>query len=246
MSLFDFFKSESKNPSLDLSDFKFLSDDHTRYENGRPTNSNNKGAWRGIRVKSSDNSTFFVTMYNMVENHPIWGDNIQMAEKRMKFQEEDNLKIILRGVGTDQMGASFADYGLTLHKSSGNVNKVTLHMFNRSVDIIYDKAGTNKSSERMGPLSDFEKFKIFNQEWKTKMPMAEKMRIAMESDTINNRGSKAYRNDEYEEAIEHFEHALSVMPINTDALHNLKLCYSEIGDYKKSEEMASRLDYLKS
>ena len=53
MGLFDFFKSENnKKPSIDLTDFKFLSDDHTRIENGRPTTANNKGAWRGIRVKT--------------------------------------------------------------------------------------------------------------------------------------------------------------------------------------------------
>ena len=62
-------------------------------------------------------------MYNMNENHPVWGDNIQMAEKRMKILEETNDKIILRGFGTDAMGASFADYGITLHKLNGNVNK---------------------------------------------------------------------------------------------------------------------------
>jgi len=101
MGLFDFFKSgESKKPSIDLTDFKFLSDDHTRIENGRPTTANNKGAWRGIRVKTSDNQTFFVTMYNMNENHPVWGDNIQMAEKRMKVIEENNEKTILRGFGS--------------------------------------------------------------------------------------------------------------------------------------------------
>src|SRR5258708_22772629 len=101
MGLFDFLKAGSNKPSIDLTDFKFLSDDHTRIENGRPTQANNKGAWRGIRVKTSDNTTFYVTMYNMNENHPVWGDNIQMAEKRMKILEETNDKIVLRGFGTD-------------------------------------------------------------------------------------------------------------------------------------------------
>ena len=141
MGLFDFFKSsDNKRPSIELSDFKFLSDDHTRIENGRPTTANNKGAWRGIRVKTSDNQTFYATMYNMNENHPVWGDNIQMAEKRMKVIEETNDKIILRGFGSDAMGASFADYGLTLHKSNNNVTKVTLHMHDRNIDIVYQKS----------------------------------------------------------------------------------------------------------
>src|SRR5688572_26123086 len=111
MGIFDFFKSDVRKPSIDLTDFKFLSDDHTRIENGRATSADNKGAWRGIRVKTSDNNTFYVTMYNMNENHPIWGDNIQMTEKRMKLIEESEDKVVLRGFGTDAMGASFADYG---------------------------------------------------------------------------------------------------------------------------------------
>jgi hypothetical protein len=107
MGLFDFIKSDnSGNSSIDLTDYKFLSDDHTRIENGRPTNANNKGAWRGIRIKTSDSKTFYVTIYNMNENHPVWGNNIQMAEKQMKIVKENSEKIILRGFGTDLMGAS--------------------------------------------------------------------------------------------------------------------------------------------
>ena len=140
MGLYDFLKTNSKKPSIDLTDYKFLSDDHTRIENGRPSNANNKGAWRGIRIKSSDNCTFYVTMYNMNGNHPIWGDNIQMAEKRMKLIDENNDRIVLRGFGTDVMGASFADYGITLHKTNGDVGKITLHMYDRKVDIVYEKA----------------------------------------------------------------------------------------------------------
>ena len=110
MGLFDFFKSsDNKRPSIDLSDFKFLSDDHTRIENGRPTTANNKGAWRGIRVKTSDNQTFYATMYNMNENHPVWSDNIQMTEKRMKVIEETNNKINLCDFGSEAIGSSFCD-----------------------------------------------------------------------------------------------------------------------------------------
>jgi tetratricopeptide (TPR) repeat protein len=244
MGLFDFFKSDNNKPSIDLTDFKFLSDDHTRVENGRPTNANNKGAWRGIRVKTSDNNAFFVTMYNMNENHPIWGDNIQMAEKRMKLVAEQSDKIILRGFGTDAMGASFADYGLTLHKSNNNVNKVTLHMHDRNIDIVYEKAENKKQSETSNQLSDFDKFKNFTHKWNTSMPMQEKMQIAMQSDMINNRGADAYENDDYSTAIKYFEQALSIMPNNDDALKNLKICYRLIGNYQKVEEMEKKLNYL--
>lgn len=245
MGLFDFFKSgESKKPSIDLTDFKFLSDDHTRIENGRPTTANNKGAWRGIRVKTSDNATFFVTMYNMNENHPVWGDNIQMAEKRMKIIEENNDKIVLRGFGTDAMGASFADYGLTLHKSNNNVNKVTLHMHDRNIAIVYVKAEDKKQAETLNQYSNFDNFKNFTHKWNTSMSMQEKMQIAMQSDVINNRGADAYENDDYSTAIKYFEQALALMPNNDDALKNLKICYRQIGNYQKVEEMEKKLNYL--
>lgn len=238
-------KSKSKSPSIDLSDFKFLSDDHTRYESGVPTNSYNKGAWRGIRVKSFDSLTFFVTMYIMTDSNPVWGDNIQMTEKIMKFLEEDNSKIVLQGFGMAPNGASYADYGLTLHKSNENVNKVTLHLLNRDINIVYENAVID-IPEKDVQLSDFEKFKIFDQNWKTTMTMADKIKIAVESDAINNRGTNAYRNDDYDEAIEFFEQALVVMPNNNDALFNLKLCYSEMGDFRRSKEMSKRLEYLEA
>lgn len=245
MGLFDIFKSrDSKKPSIDLADFKFLSDDHTRIENGRPTSANTKGAWRGIRVKTSDNSTFFVTMYNMNENHPVWGDNIQMSEKRMKLVDDNYEKIILRGNGTDVMGASFADYGLTLHKTNNNVNKVTLHMYDRNIDIVYEKAENKKQSETLNQYSDFDNFKKFIQKWNTSMSMQEKMQIAIQSDLLNNKGANAYNDDDYDNAIKYFEQALALMPNNDDALKNLKLCYSEIGNHTKLNEVVKKLNYL--
>lgn len=58
MRLFDFLKSGSKKPSVDLTDYKFISDDHIRIENGQKLNADNKGAWRGIRIQTTDNLTF--------------------------------------------------------------------------------------------------------------------------------------------------------------------------------------------
>jgi hypothetical protein len=244
MGFFDFFKSgDKKKPSIDLTDFKFLSDDHTRIENGRPTNANNKGAWRGIRVKTSDNETFFVTMYNMNENHPVWGDNIQMAEKRMKVVEENNDKTVLRGFGTDVMGASFADYGLTLHKSNNNVIKVTLHMHDRNIDIVYEKTENKTQSSKLDNYSKSDSFEDFVKRFRT-MAMPEKMQIAKQTDLINNQGADAYENGNIELAIEKFQQALKIMPINDDALINLCRCYTIIGEYEKTIDPLKKLNYL--
>jgi len=248
MRLFNFFKSDNKRDSqkisFNLTDFKFLSDDHTRFENGRPTNANNKGAWRGIRIRTKDNITFFVTMYNMDGNHPVWGDNIQMAEKRMKLMTQTNDKIILRGFGTDMRGASFADYGITLHKSNNGVNKITLHMYDRLIDIVYEKAEDKQKSESLNQYSDFDNFKEFTRKWNTCMPMNEKRMIALQSDNVNNRGVEAYNIGDLRSAIVYFEKALKLMPNNDDALNNLKLCYSKIGNQEKVNEMIQKLNYL--
>ena len=245
MRLFDFFKSDnSGNLSIDLTDYKFLSDDHTRIENGRSTNVNNKGAWRGIRIKTTDNKTFLVTIYNINENHPVWGNNIQMAEKRMKIVNENSEKIVLRGFGTDSMGASFADYGITLYKSNGNVSKITLHMHDRNIDIVYEKATTKNQTENLNKHSDFDDFISFTHLWNTTMPRAEKYQIAFQSDSVNNSGVEFYRNGDIYEAINYFEQALEIMPNNDDALKNLKMCYTKTGNILKVNEMEKKLNYL--
>jgi tetratricopeptide (TPR) repeat protein len=244
MGLFDFFKSNPKKPSIDLQDFKFLSNDHTRFENGLPIMVDNSGAWRGIRVKTNDNNSFFVTMYNMNGNHPIWGNNIQMAEKQMKIIEDDERKIVLRGFGVDLMGASFADYGLTLHKAKGSVNKVTLHMHDRQIDILYELAPNSSQPQSPNVITDFDRFKAFVDKWNTSMGMQEKMQIAMQSDAINNQGSEHHEVGNIGGAIEYFEKALIIMPNNDDALKNLIICYKEIGNYSKVNDLKEKLDYL--
>ncbi len=245
MGLFDFFKSDNNKPSIDLTHFKFLSDDHTRVENGRPTNANNKGAWRGIRVKTPDNNTFFVTMYNMNENHPIWGDNIQMAEKRMKLVAEQNDKIILRGFGTDAMGASFADYGLTLYKSNGTVNKVTLHMHDRSIDIEYLKAKEKSTLEPSSTQnSGLEEIQSFLGKFHS-LPMNIKRELAEKTDELNNIGVDYYEKNDTANAIVYYKKALEIYPINDDALKNLIICYKETNNRFGRIESEFKLDYLK-
>jgi tetratricopeptide (TPR) repeat protein len=94
-------------------------------------------------------------------------------------------------------------------------------------------------------MSDnFEIFKAFDLKWKTTMPMHQKMQIAMQSDDLNNKGAHAYNDDEYQKAIRYFEQALSIMPNNDDALKNLKLSYSEIGDNVNLQLVLRKLNYL--
>ncbi len=237
-------RQEDYKPSISLNNFKFLSDDHTRINNGQKSDANNKGAWRGIRIKSYDNKVFYVTIYTMSGNHPMWGDNIQMSEKQMKMVKETKNKIILRGFGTDNMGYSFSDYGITLHKTNNQINKISLHMYAKNAEIIYEKASNKLQTKNTDNYSDFDNFKNFHHKWNTSISLEDKMRIAMQSDILNNKGADAYEIDDINTAIEYFDKALKLMPNNDDALKNLRLCYSKIGNYAKVEEMEKKLRYL--
>ena len=120
-------------------DFFFKSSDHLRYENGRHVSGPHGGAGRAVKVEPNLNGGegFSVTMYNLDGNHPVWQNNIQMAPKQMKVIEQTNDKIVLLGYGHDEMGASFADYGLTIKLKNGALENCILHMHDRGVDIEY-------------------------------------------------------------------------------------------------------------
>lgn len=142
MGIFDSFKSDSAYSEIDLSDIKFISNDHIRFQNGQDVSGHNLECWRGIRIQKSisDGKGFTVTIFNLDGNHNLWGDNIQMAPKQMEIIDQNHSMIKLRGYGTDSMGNSFSDYGLTLHLSNEVIEKVTLQMFDRNIDITYFKA----------------------------------------------------------------------------------------------------------
>lgn len=141
MGIFDFFKSKSETLNIDLSDYKFVSNDHIRYENGRDVSGHNYDCGRGIRVQNNitGGEGYTVTIYNLDGNHPVWGNNIQMAPKQMKIIEQGADVIKLRGFGYDKMGASFADYGVTLFLTSNEIEKLSLQMYDRNIEIVYFK-----------------------------------------------------------------------------------------------------------
>lgn len=146
-------------------DFLFKSSDHLRYENGKHVSGPHGGARRAVKVEPNINGGegYTVTVYNLDGNHPVWQNNVQMAPKQMKlvdierpFQSNlmrmvqgDKKTIILRGYGHDAMGATFADYGLTINMKDAEVEKCTLHMYDRGVDIEYEK----QVEEKINPLN---------------------------------------------------------------------------------------------
>lgn len=81
---------------------------------------------------------FLVTMWNMDTLTPTQ----QMQPKLMVMISDMGDKIELRGVQLKAMGVvayDNKDYGITLNLKNRNVVKCTLHMYDRGVDIEYDK-----------------------------------------------------------------------------------------------------------
>jgi tetratricopeptide (TPR) repeat protein len=65
-----------------------------------------------------------------------------------------------------------------------------------------------------------------------KLPFAQKLMIASESDRLNNLGVFEKQSGNHENAIKFYENAISIMPTNDDALINLSLCLLERKSYE--------------
>lgn len=141
--LVEFYPSNFESMNLD---FLFKSSSHIRFENGKQVSPKQVGVNRAIKVESKG-ETYIVTLYNLDGNHPVWQNNIQMAPKQMKIVDQTNNTIILRGFGSDALGASFADYGLSIQIINRQVSKCILHMHDRNVDIEYFSANELKTTE---------------------------------------------------------------------------------------------------
>jgi len=139
----------NKKIMINLTDLKFISDDHVRFENNEWTGKDNKGSLRGIRVQSSGNNAFIVNFYNFnfTENRPTWGNNLWMDPKPMVIVTKNDRIIDMIGYGYNHMGDSLSDYGLTLYSSNNNVEIVVLSMYDRNVQIAYLKEGKSVSDK---------------------------------------------------------------------------------------------------
>lgn len=226
--------------------FVFKSSDHLRYENGIHVSGPHGGAGRAVKVEPNINGGkgFTVTLYNLDGNHPLWQNNIQMAPKQMEIINQTNNKIELRGYGYDSMGSSFSDYGLTILFRDDSIDKCILHMLDRNVDIEYLKADEQSLGNHNTANNDFVKEKDFIHKW-SKMPMNIKIEIADKTDALNNIGVVYESRNDIENAINYYNQALEIMPINDDALANLINCYSTTNNQTKLLETEKKLDYLK-
>ena len=93
----------SGNNYPDVGEYKFDSFDHIRYQNGVDVSGHNCGCHRQVEIKNNinDEEGYTITILNLDGNHPLWGNNIQMAPKQMKIVSHSNNLVSLRGYGQD-------------------------------------------------------------------------------------------------------------------------------------------------
>lgn len=236
-------------PEFDLDRFRFLSDDHIRYENGIDNYGHQKGAHRGIQITKHDTviDAYLVTIYNMDGNHPQWGTNVQMQPKRMKIVSQSDTKIQLRGFGKDALGVSFENYGITLKIKNKEVDIVTLHMFDRKVDIEYFKKEPEniKTTEYLidKRIQDAREMYNIACDYKAKGDFNNAIKIFKESielnpnyiDALNNLGNTYSSMEEYDTALKYFYKAAELAPDEPIILNNKAICLMELGKLEEAK-----------
>ena len=117
----------------------FDSSDHIRFQNNQSVSGHNYGCNRRFKIEKNitGNEGYTVTMFNLDGNHPIWQNNIQMAPKRMRITSVNDNVIEMHGYGYDQMGGSFADYGIAILVEKSTITRLQLNMFDRNISIVY-------------------------------------------------------------------------------------------------------------
>lgn len=125
----------NNNPEMGY--YIFCSNKHQRYQNGIAAMGLQVGHVRNIKIEKniSDCIGYSVTILNPNPN-PLTG-SVTMATKQMTIIKHTSNNVVLRGYGNDMMGSSFADYGITIHHSNDEIEKVVLHMHDRNINIEY-------------------------------------------------------------------------------------------------------------
>lgn len=132
----------------------FISKSHQRFENGIPVKSlqicnravkieKNINGCKGYQITHGDG--FIISILNLDGNHPLWGNNYQMAPKPMRVINKTATSICFRGyevLAQTPFGwqpFDLSDYGVTMFFEDDEIIKVRLDMFDRNVYIEYYK-----------------------------------------------------------------------------------------------------------
>lgn len=127
---------------MNFHDFVFYSGHHYRIENG--TEVGGGAAKRAIRIEDSisGNEGYSVTIYDTEDGDILQPDRVSMSTKPMKIISSTSNETKMRGWGVYTVPWAgiqipFSNYGLTIHHLGGVIQKITLHMFDKNVDIDY-------------------------------------------------------------------------------------------------------------
>ncbi len=146
MRIFSFFRGSKEigrenkleNGFIDLSNFRFVSSRHSKFEKGVKIASIDN-CWRGIQINenSTRNNSYSLTIESLDRYKSSWGDDIRMSIKQMKIGNVSSNKLDLCGYGDDAMGVSFSDYGITVLLENNIIVKIILRYFYRDVELHY-------------------------------------------------------------------------------------------------------------
>ena len=132
--------------NFDVADIYFESSDNIEYKNGNPTAKTSEVSKIAIKVETNNEGIegYLVTTYNLDDNTPIWGSNIEMSSKQMKVIESSDDKTILRGFGEDLSAlgdeeGNYSNYGISIIHPKNEIERINLHFHHQNIDIEYIK-----------------------------------------------------------------------------------------------------------
>lgn len=145
----------SETTNKDIEPFIFDSNQHNRYENGRPINGQrcprtikvekNIDGCNGYQLRKGDG--YIVRIINEDTGQA------QMSAKPMRVVNSSSSEILLKGYLVSAQtpfgyqDIDMSDYGLTIRLENNKVVKCILHMYDRKVDIEYNKIIINQKPE---------------------------------------------------------------------------------------------------
>lgn len=159
-------KSEAPNEVLrEGCDVKFVSPKHVRYQHDQYMAETDDTTYRGVRIEGLADGVFRVSIYMIDGAHLVWGVNTTMAPKLMRVEKQNSAQTILRGIRGNSLFDDFSDYGVTIKSREGVIDKIVLHMHDRSTDIVYlsEKESNKRVSKKREKDEAYEKLFLATQ-----------------------------------------------------------------------------------
>jgi hypothetical protein len=164
-------------------DVKFVSPKQVRYQHDQYMAETDDTTYRGVRIEGLANDVYRVSIYMMEGSHPVWGGNTTMAPKLMRIEERKPSQMVFRGINGASPFDDFSDYGITIEKHDATIDKIILHMYDRSTDIAYlsETESKKKVSKKREKDEEYRKLFILTQHMIHEAEDRDGLRDAMEA-----------------------------------------------------------------